>query len=271
MKIFRKYTLNENFFDNLNEKSCYWLGFLYADGYVRQRKSSELRLKLKEDDKPHIEKFIKDLDSNSPIKYYSDGKSNCCYVSINSNKLVSKLFELGCVQNKTQEIRLPSNMPNKLINHFIRGYFDGDGSIYKLKSRSNSYKISICSNNNFIDDIYNFFNFGSIVKYENYGLWIINKIDYIKYFRDFIYKDKETFLERKFIIFESIDDNYKRDYSQTKRDRKKYIITDPDGKIFVIENLNKFCKENRLIYSTMSNLSRGIGNSNKGWKCEFKK
>ena len=101
--------------------------------------------------------------------------------------------------------------------------------------------------------------------------YTINKIDYIKYFRDFIYKDKETFLERKFIIFESIDDNYKRDYSQTKRDRKKYIITDPDGKIFVIENLNKFCKENRLIYSTMSNLSRGIGNSNKGWKCEFKK
>jgi len=133
------------------------------------------------------------------------------------------------------------------------------------------YTISICSNNEFANDIYNFFKFGSIVKYENYGLWLINKIDDIKYFKNFIYKDKETFLERKFIIFESIDDNYKRDYSLTKRDRKKYIITDPNGKVFLIENLNKFCKENELIYSTMSNLSRGIGNSNKGWKCEFKK
>lgn len=266
----RKYTLNEEFFDELNEKSAYWLGFLYADGYVRKRKSSELRLKLKEDDKSHIEKFNNDLGSNSPIKYYSDGKSNSCYVSINSNKLVSKLFELGCVQNKTQEIRLP-NIPNEFINHFIRGYFDGDGSIYKVKKLPNSYKITICSNNEFVNDIYNFFKFGSIVKYENYGLWIISKIDDIKYFRDFIYKYKETFLERKFIIFESIDDNYKRDYSLTKRDRKKYIITDPNGEIFLIDNLNKFCKENELIYSTMSNLSRGIGSSNKGWKCEFKK
>ena len=93
--------------------------------------------------------------------------------------------------------------------------------------------------------------------------------DYIKYFRDFIYKDKETFLERKFIIFESIDDNYKRDYSQTKRDRKKYIITDPDGKIFVIENLNKFCKENDLPIQTMRQIHKEIGVSCRGWKKYF--
>ena len=33
----RKYNLNENFFDKLTEKSSYWLGFLYADGYVRMK------------------------------------------------------------------------------------------------------------------------------------------------------------------------------------------------------------------------------------------
>lgn len=33
----RKYKLNEHFFDELNEKSAYWLGFLYADGYVRMK------------------------------------------------------------------------------------------------------------------------------------------------------------------------------------------------------------------------------------------
>jgi len=57
----RKYTLNEEFFDELNEKSVYWLGFLYADGCVRKRKSSELRLKLKKEDKSHIEKFNNDF------------------------------------------------------------------------------------------------------------------------------------------------------------------------------------------------------------------
>jgi len=270
MKVFRKYSLNEEFFDELNEKSCYWLGFLYADGFVRKRKSSELRLKLKDSDKSHIERFIEDLGSNTPIKYYSDAKINCCYVSINSNKLVDRLFELGCVQNKTQKIRIP-NISDNLINHFIRGYFDGDGSISRVKNRPNSYVISICSNKKFIDDLYKFFNFGYVLNYDNYSVWKANKIDDIKLFRDFIYNNKETFLERKFSIFQSIDDNYKRDYSLIKKDRKKYNITNPNGDIFVIEDLNKFCKENGLIYSTMSNLSRGIGNSNKGWKCEFKK
>ena len=30
----RKYQVNEKFFDELNDKSAYWIGFLYADGYM---------------------------------------------------------------------------------------------------------------------------------------------------------------------------------------------------------------------------------------------
>ena len=43
----RKYSFNEGFFDELTEKSAYWLGFLYADGYVRMKdgKSGEVKLK----------------------------------------------------------------------------------------------------------------------------------------------------------------------------------------------------------------------------------
>jgi hypothetical protein len=264
----RKYNLNEEFFENLNEKSVYWLGFLYADGYVRMRRSGELKLKLKDTDSSHIEKFLKDLNCNSPMKFGRYENSSYCYVSVNSNKLVKSLVELGCFQNKTQKIRLP-NITHDLMNHFIRGYFDGDGSISRVKNRPNSFVISICSNNKFIEDLYNFFKFGTIQKFENYAIWTANKIDDIKFFRDFIYKNNETFLERKLIIFNSIDDGYERDYSLT-RNKKTYKITNPDGKIFVTDNLNKFCKENKLVYSTMSNVSRGIGKSNHGWKCELK-
>ena len=65
----RKYKVNEYFFDTLNEKSSYWLGFLYADGYVRLKdgKSGELKLKLKNTDKNHIQKFLLDIKSEAPI------------------------------------------------------------------------------------------------------------------------------------------------------------------------------------------------------------
>jgi len=201
----RKYNLNEHFFDELNEKSSYWLGFLYADGYVRMKdgKSGELKIKLKDTDKGHIEKFLKDVECEKPIKCGIDGKSKFCSVTIYSNSLVNKLFDLGCVNNKTQKIRLPK-LNELLMSHFIRGYFDGDGSISKVKRRDNSFTVSICSNNSFNDDVINFLGFGTAYKYENYSVIKINKIMDIMSFRDYIYSNAVTLLERKLIKFKQI-------------------------------------------------------------------
>jgi hypothetical protein len=51
--------------------------------------------------------------------------------------------------------------------------------------------------------------------------------------------------------------------------RKKYKLTNPHNLTIIIDNLRLFCDENNLKYSTMSNLSRGVGKMNKGWKCEI--
>jgi len=201
----RQYNFNEDFFDELNEKSAYWLGFLYADGYVRMKdgKSGELKLKLKDTDKPHIEKFLSDLECNKPIKCDIDGKSKFCSVTVYSNKMVNKLFELGCINNKTQKIRLPE-LKNELMSHFIRGYFDGDGGVYKSKNRPNSFTVSICSNKNFNKDVVDFLGYGKEFYSENYSVIKIWRIMDIIRFRDYIYKNAETLLERKLTIFKKI-------------------------------------------------------------------
>jgi hypothetical protein len=201
----RKYNLNENFFDVLNEKSAYWLGFLYADGYVRMKdgKSGELKLKLKETDKSHIEKFLNDLGCKKPIKCGIDGKSKFCSVTVYSNKMVNKLFELGCVNNKTQLIRLPI-LESDLMNHFVRGYFDGDGSISKVKKRPNSFIVSICSNILFNKDLLSFLGYGKDFLFENYSVIKIWRLMDVINFRDYIYKNAETLLERKLIKFKQI-------------------------------------------------------------------
>jgi len=267
----RKYTLNEYFFDELNEISAYWLGFLYADGSVRmnQCKSGELKLKLKYTDKEHIDKFLKDINSNTPVRFGIDKKNNSkfCYVLINSNHMIKKLFELGCVQNKTFKIRLPK-LNDNLISNFIRGYFDGDGSISRVKNRPNSFVVSICSNKDFNEDLVQYLNFGKIYEEKKYSVIKINKIEEIKKFRDIIYNNSNTLLERKFNVFKQIMDEYTRDYSMTKN-KKTYRLTNQEKNVFVTNNLREFCDKNNLVYSTMSNLSRGIGKTNKGWKCEF--
>jgi hypothetical protein len=170
---------------------------------MKDGKSGELKIKLKDTDKGHIEKFLKDIECEKPIKCGIDGKSKFCSVTIYSNSLVNKLFDLGCVNNKTQKIRLPK-LNEPLMSHFIRGYFDGDGSISKVKRRDNSFTVSICSNNSFNDDVINFLGFGTAYKYENYSVIKINKIMDIMSFRDYIYSNAVTLLERKLIKFKQI-------------------------------------------------------------------
>jgi hypothetical protein len=63
-----------------------------------------------------------------------------------------------------------------------------------------------------------------------------------------------------------IIDDYQRDYSKTKN-KKEYKLINPNGTVIITKNLRKFCEDNKLKYSTMSNLSRGIGKTNGEWKC----
>jgi hypothetical protein len=207
----RKYKVNEDYFDVLTEESSYWLGFLYADGYVRMKdgKSGELKLKLKNTDVDHIKKLLKHMESDHPIKCGLDNKSYFCQTSINSSKVVKRLFELGCVNNKTFKITLP-DLPSNLITHFIRGYFDGDGSISKRKD-SAGYNGTIVGNYNFISGVYEFLkiqgltNIGFYKMGKIYSITIGNLSDLFK-FKELLYNnnDKILCLERKKLIFDGM-------------------------------------------------------------------
>ncbi len=67
-KIWRKYSFDEDYFEIIdNEHKAYWLGFLYADGYVNSQKSS-FELRVQEKDLSHLEKFKKDINGEIPIR-----------------------------------------------------------------------------------------------------------------------------------------------------------------------------------------------------------
>jgi hypothetical protein len=114
-----------------NEWSAYWLGFLYADGNVATDNNRyRLVLELAEKDLNHLLKFRDWISPGRPIKtrVYRDGrKSHIVYVQ--SVEIVSSVIGLGCVPRKSHVIEFPSSItvPDNMIHHFMRGYFDGDG------------------------------------------------------------------------------------------------------------------------------------------------
>lgn len=271
---------NANYFENIdNEDKAYWLGFIYADGYVRtgiNNRWGQLKIKLSTKDRDHLEVFKKCIDSHYEIKdniekFKKDGReyiSHSSTLNVYNLKMVKDLMSIGCVNNKTFKIRMPI-IREELYRHFIRGYFDGDGCIYVVKNRPNSFKVTICSNIEFIQDIFNYLGYGIIRLIKKISILEISKIENIKTFRDYMYNDSNIYLKRKKDKFNLIDDNYIRDYSLTKN-KKTYIIEDPLKNEFIVTDLHKFCDDNNLKYSTMSNLSRGIGRTNKGWTCKLK-
>lgn len=140
----KKYCYNENIFENIDtEEKAYWLGFLYADGYVRTSgKGGIVQLSLGEKDLIQLERFKKFLNSNNKIKKNIstlNGKNHISYkIVISSLKMANDLTKLGCFENKSLDLKFPTEkqVPNEYIHHFMRGYFDGDGCIAGIKSKS---------------------------------------------------------------------------------------------------------------------------------------
>lgn len=161
--INRKHSVNDKFFENVTtEIQAYWLGFIWADGSISKtakRCSGPNRLTVSQKTKElqHLKRFAETIQSNAdihdrepmPNKYVS-------ILDINSRPLCMSLEKLG-YDVKSKRIRIPP-MPQNLIRHFIRGYFDGDGglSLYMQKCKKWTVKrqeFSITGNPVLIDEI----------------------------------------------------------------------------------------------------------------------
>ena len=135
---YRKYFHDFDFFENIDtEEKAYWLGFMFADGYIINHENrygeDSFGLTLAEDSLDSIEKFKKSLHATNPILYdnsKSIGQPQAKIV-LTSQKTVNDLIDKGCVKQKSLILQPPKKVPEKLLSHFIRGFFDGDGSLMK--------------------------------------------------------------------------------------------------------------------------------------------
>jgi hypothetical protein len=125
---------NQHIFDSIdNEEKAYWLGFLFADGYVSDKRNN-IELSLKLSDINHLKKFKTFLQWSGNIRsdYFR------CRVSISNKHLKNILIQYGCTSKKSLTLQFPINiLPKNLITSFIRGYFDGDGCTHISLKKTN--------------------------------------------------------------------------------------------------------------------------------------
>ena len=163
-----KYSCNENYFNIIDtEHKAYWLGFMYADGYITketQHSSQCIGISISKIDIEHLNKFKQDLCSTHKINSYKVNqgyKIGTSYVRIliNSDTLANDLIKYGCIQKKTDKLLFP-NIQEHLLIHFIRGYIDGDGSITSSTKPNGKINIAIkiTGTEEIIDGIKSYFN-----------------------------------------------------------------------------------------------------------------
>ena len=119
----RKYSVNDHFFKTWTADMAYILGFWWADGFITAKQFSITQHK---DDVYILEKILSSMRSNYPIRYHFNDNMR---FFIKSEDIVRDIKGLGGNEHKKYRTSVPTAIPKKYVSHFVRGYFDGDGSV----------------------------------------------------------------------------------------------------------------------------------------------
>lgn len=227
-----KYFYNRNFFECINtEEKAYWLGFIYADGYICQSKdNNELGIELKKSDFEHLKKFNKSIEGNVEVTFrqrkqnININSEGICSIRLYSKKIVDDLVSQGVKFRKSSTIEFPLLNDKKLMIAFIRGFFDGDGCIMRNKNRECIAVNFTCSSINFIQNLrewlYSEIGISSyivkekrrenniiVAKKDCYRLYI-QGLENAYIFCSLLYNDATIYLDRKYNLFLNIVEEY---------------------------------------------------------------
>ena len=201
---------NLDFFEKIDtESKAYWLGFFVADGYIsapKYRHGAVLTFNLSAVDGQHLQKFADIFDV--PLKHRTSRDKNgiehlIVRCDVCSNRIYFDIINKGIPTPKTfNYINVFPHIPTELIHHFIRGVFDGDGSISGKSMRRSLF--TICGNHSFIADIKRIMinalhlsNVKTSTSPSNISILVWGGNDQLVKIRNWLYGEATIYLERK--------------------------------------------------------------------------
>jgi len=110
------------------ELKAYLIGLFYADAHLSDY-VLQLRLSIKDED--YVNKLSNIIGVKTQIKNIVNANYKSIGFYICSKKMIDDLREIGFIKRKSyqRDDIVFRNIPDNLKRHFIRGYFDGDGTI----------------------------------------------------------------------------------------------------------------------------------------------
>ena len=105
---------------------AYILGFWFADGNIKDQRVFSIYQHHNE--KYLLQTILNKMGTNHPL--YKDKRGSVgYYINISSKIIYKDILKIGGVPAKSLIVKFP-HVPGRYISDFLRGNFDGDGSIY---------------------------------------------------------------------------------------------------------------------------------------------
>ena len=209
---------NERYFQDIDtERKAYFLGYLMADGNVTIRHNSQpaISLEIHEKDKHILDVLKEELQTNNSVSLSCKGRTTYT-LRVHSNLMARDLAKYGIVPHKTGIEQIPvSLLKEEFIQHFIRGFFDGDGW-FSISYYGNCPKMAIgfAKNITMLTDIRNYLHkklgvtlvkvheYNDLTKgYLGYGMLMFTKRQNVLDIGNFMYKNATIFLDRKYEVY----------------------------------------------------------------------
>lgn len=209
-----------NYFEKIDTpEKAYWFGLLCADGHNKREGGFVIRLQTQ--DKTILEKmsllFYGEIKLTYKPPYDLIILGNKTRSSGNYTfhtygyKIRDDLLRLGMTHNKSLTLRFPSEnqVSFRLINHFIRGFNDGDGCIGNGKEKAARYRVTIIAPEAFCQKIIDItkqmfgFTFSSRIQGKMTIITLFGNRQ-VKSFLDWIYKDASVYLDRKYEKYQEL-------------------------------------------------------------------
>ena len=124
----------EDFFSIQSSDMAWLMGFIAADGTIR-KDSNEIKISLALKDKEILEKIKEVLELETEVKTYQTSNGyDACTLAWTCEQHKKDLAKYNIVPAKTFVLTPPFELDKKYYIDYIRGYFDGDGSIDLIKN-----------------------------------------------------------------------------------------------------------------------------------------
>lgn len=195
--------LDIDFFKTWSDDMAYILGFWFADGCIYTINNRHC-FQIASSDLEILEKIKKIMKSEYAISRKKDKREEkndwkkAYAISINRKSIYDDIVKLGGCERKSLVMTFPY-VPDEFVNHFIRGFFDGNGGI-SLKYRNNP-QITFYGTEKFLSVLSKYLpHQHKIVPMKSiYYMWYSGKIaqDILKY----MYNGSKLYLDRKYELY----------------------------------------------------------------------